>query len=214
MEAKSVMRVTKLIGLLAAAGATLMLAACATGPVIRTRMAMGANLASAQTFAFVAHPGTDHGPYKSLTTQLLERDVTGEMESRGYTRVSRSADPDLLVDFRVRVHSRVVSSYPAGPYWGGGWGGPWGGWGWGDDDGPWGWGGPWGGWGWGGGFYNDVYTVTKSALTISVIDRADRSVVWSGTAIATLSHGMMSHPGRSVERSVQEIFAHYPVLRR
>ena len=196
MDARSVMRVTKLIGLLAAAGATLMLAACATGPVIRTRMAMGANLASAQTFAFVAHPGTDHGPYKSLTTQLLERDVTGEMESRGYTRVSRSADPDLLVDFRVRVHSRVVSSYPAGPYWGGGWGGPW------------------GGWGWGGGFYNDVYTVTKSALTISVIDRADRSVVWSGTAIATLSHGMMSHPGRSVERSVQEIFAHYPVLRR
>ena len=209
MDAKAVMRVTKVTGLLAVAGATLMLAACATGPVIRTRMALGANLASARTFAYVAHPGTDHGPYKSLTTQLLEQDVTDEMESRGYTLVSASAHPDLLVDFRVSAHSRVEGGYPVGPYWGA-WGGPWGWGGWGDDDGPWGWGGGCG-WGWGGGFYNGIYTVTKSSLTISVIDRADRAVVWSGTATSTLSHSMMSHPGHSIERSVQEIFAHYPV---
>lgn len=208
MESKSALRVAKLTGMLMAAGATLLLAACATGPVIRTRMAMNANLASAHTFAYVAHPGTNHGAYKSLTTQQLEQDVTQQMEARGYRQVSRRDAPDLLVNFRVRMHNRVEGSYgPPAPYfwggwgWGGPWGGPWGGWGW-----------PYGyGWGWGGGYYGDVYTVTKSALTISVIDRADRSVVWSGTAIATLSHSMARHPGRSIAKSVDEIFAHYPV---
>lgn len=206
MDAKSAIRVSKITGMLVVAGAALLLTACATGPVIRTRTAVGANLAGAHTFAFVRRPGTDHGPYKSLTTQQLERDVTRQMQSRGYTRVATDASPDLLVNFHVTLHHRVEGG--GGPYWGAGWPPPYGGWGWGG----WGWGWPYGyGWGWGG-FYNSVYTVTRSALTVSIINRSNRSVVWSGTAVSDVSWGMVNHPGRLIRGAVRQIFAHYPVL--
>lgn len=202
MGAMSVGRMMKTCGALTACTAALLLSACATAPVIHTRIAVGANLASSRTFAFVAHPGTDHGPYKSLTTQRLERDVTQQMQSRGYTLVAADADPDLLVDFRLRTHNRVEGAMgPAfiGGYWGG-WGPYWGGWG--------GWG-PYG-WGWGG-YYGGVQTVTSSSLTISVIDRADRSVLWSGTASSDVSPDQLYHPGKSLDEAVTQIFKHYPV---
>ena len=185
-----------------AAVATLLLAACATAPVIHTRMAVGANLSQAHTYAFVRHPGTDHGPYKSLTTQHLERAVMQQMQARGYTLVAADADPDLLVNFRIRTRDRVEGGMgPAfmGSYWGGGWG-PYG---WGDWDSPF-------GWGWGG-YYNDVRTVTSAALTVSVIDRSTRSVIWSGTASSDVSRHQIYHPGKSLDEAVQQIFLHYPV---
>jgi hypothetical protein len=201
MGAISVGRSFRTFGLAMAAAASLLLAACATAPVIHTRMAVGANLSQAHTYAFVRHPGTDHGPYKSLTTQHLERFVMQQMQARGYTLVAADAEPDLLVDFRLRTRDRVEGDMgPAfmGGYWGG-WG-PYGG-------GPWG--GPYG-WGWGG-YYNDVRTVTSAALTISVIDRSTRSVIWSGTASSDVSHHQLYHPGKSLAEAVQQIFLHYPV---
>ncbi len=205
MGAMSFGRVIKTCGVLVAGTASLLLAACATAPVIHTRTAEGANLAGAHTFAYVRRPGTDHGPYKSLTTQRLERDVTHQMQARGYTLVAADADPDLLVNFRVTTRDHVEGGM--GPY---GWG--WSGWGWG----PYSWG--WGGWGWGpygwgawGGAYNNVRTVTSAALTISLIDRTSRSVIWSGTATSDVSQHMLYHPGRSIDEAVSQIFAHYPV---
>ncbi len=200
MRAMSFGRVLKTGGILAAAAASLLLAACATAPVIHTRIAAGANLAGAHTFAFVRHPSTDHGPYKSLTTQRLERDVTQQMQARGYTLVAADADPDLLVNFRIRTRDRVEGGM--GPAFMGGY---WGGWG------PYGWGG-WGGWpyGWGG-YYSDVRTVTTAALTISVINRASRSVIWSGTASSDISQHTLYHPGKSIDEAVSQIFVHYPV---
>ena len=198
-------RVFRTCGTLIAGAAMLLLAACATTPVIHTRTALGANFAGAHTFAFVRHPGTDHGPYKSLTTQRLERDVAQQMQARGYTQVAADAQPDLLVNFRITTRDRVEGDMgPAfmGGYWGG-----WGPYGWG------GWGG-WGGWpyGWGwGGYYNDVRTVTTAALTVSVINRADRAVIWSGTASSDVSQHMRYHPGKSIDVAVNQIFAHYPV---
>ena len=202
MRAISVARSFKTCGVALAAVASLLLAACATAPVIHTRMAVGANLSQAHTYAFVRHPGTDHGPYKSLTTQHLERAVMQQMQARGYTLVAADAEPDLLVNFRIRTRDRVEGGMgPAfmGSYWGGGWG-PYG---WG------GWGGPYG-WGWGG-YYNDVRTVTSAALTVSVINRSTRSVIWSGTASSDVSRHQIYHPGKSLNEAVQQIFLHYPV---
>lgn len=205
MGAISFGRTFKTCGVAAAGVASLLLAACATAPVIHTRMAIGAagaSLSQAHTFAFVQHPGTDHGPYKSLTTQRLEGDVRQQMQARGYTQVATDAQPDLLVNFRLKTRDRVEGDMgPAfmGSYWGGGWG-PYG---WG------GWGGPYG-WGWGG-YYNDVRTVTSAALTISVIDRSTRSVIWSGTASSDVSHRQIYHPGKSLDEAVRQIFLHYPV---
>ncbi len=192
----------KVLGLCAV---TALLAACATGPEVRTRVAERVDLGSFHTYAFVAKPGTDTGAYKSLTTQQLERDVGGELQSRGYVPASSGQAPDLLVDFRVTTHNRVEGGTfgPAyGPAWGWGWG-----WGWG----PYGWGpgGPWGG-----GYYNDVQTVTTAALTVELIERADKSVVWSGTAFSDLSRRMLYHPARSIDEAVHQIFLHFPVAPR
>ncbi|MGH8316582.1 MAG: DUF4136 domain-containing protein [Steroidobacteraceae bacterium] len=184
--------------LIALCAVTALVAACATGPEVRTRMAAQVDLASFHTYAFVAKPGTDTGPYKSLTTQQLEKDVGGELQARGYVQAATGQTPDLLVNFVEGAHDRVESMAMGPPY----------GWGWG-----WGWGrGPWGPWGWGG-YYNDVRTITTISLSIDLIDRADNSVVWSGTAYSDMTHRMLDHPAQSIDVAVQRIFVHFPIAR-
>ncbi|MDE2263204.1 MAG: DUF4136 domain-containing protein [Gammaproteobacteria bacterium] len=186
-----------------ALGAVLaLLAACATGPVVRTRVAERVDLASFHTYAFVPKPGTDTGPYKSLTTQQLETEVGQELQSRGYAPAAAGEKPDLLVNFTEGAHDRVEGT-TGGPAFGMGMG-----WGWA----PYGWG-PWGPWGWGGG-YNDVRTVTAVSLSIDLIDRADNSVVWSGTALSDLTRRMLDHPAESIDQATRQIFAHFPVPAR
>jgi Domain of unknown function (DUF4136) len=191
--------------LIALCAVTTLLTACATAPEVRTRVAEQVDLAHFHTYGFVPKPGTDTGPYKSLTTQQLEKDVGQELQSRGYVPVGAGERPDLLVNFSTRAHDRVEGAI--GPSFGMGWGwapNPWGPWG------PGGWGG--GPWGWGG-YYGDVRTVTTASLTIDLIDRSDKSVVWSGTAFSELTRWMMDHPAQSIDQAVSQIFLHFPIPR-
>lgn len=194
---------------LALCAVTALLAACATGPVVRTRVAEQVDLASFHTYAFVPKPGTDTGPYKSLTTQQLEKNVGQELQSRGYVPAAAGQKPDLLVNFTVGTHDRV-EGMATGPAFGIGWGSGWGpGWGWGAYR----WG-PWGPWGWGPGYYSDVQTVTTVSLSIDLIGRADNSVVWSGTAFSDLTRKMLDHPAQSIDQATHQIFLHFPVTAR
>ncbi len=123
------------------------------------------------------------GPYRSLTTQQLETDVGQELQSRGYVAAAAGEQPDLLVNFIVGAHDRVEGMV-GGPGWGPGWGrwGPWG---------------PWGGWG--GPGYGDIETVTTVSLSIDLINRADNSVVWSGTAYSERTRDMLDHPAQAID---------------
>lgn len=190
----------KVLGLGAALA---LLAGCVTAPVVRTRVAEHVDLASFHTYAFMAKPGTDTGPYKSLTTQELEKDVGQELQSRGYAAAAAGEKPDLLVNFTVGAHDRVEGMV-GGPAWGGG-----GGFGFS----PYRWG-PWGPWGWGPGYYSDVQTVTTVSLSIDLIDRVNNSVVWSGTAFSDLTRRMLDHPSQSIDESTHLIFAHFPLASR
>jgi hypothetical protein len=191
------------VKVLALCAATALVAACATEPVVRTRVAEQVDLASFHTYAFVRKPSTDTGTYKSLTTQQLERDVGQELQSRGYVPAAAGQKADLLVNFRVGAHDRVEGFMgPPGPDWG--WGG---GWGWA----PYRWG-PWGPWGWGG--YGDVQTVTTVSLSIDLINSSNDSVVWSGTAFSDLTRQMQDHPAQSIDQDTHQIFAHFPVAAR
>lgn len=192
------------VKVLALCAVTALIAACATEPVVRTRVAEQVDLASFHTYAFVRKPGTDTGAYKSLTTQQLEKDVGQELQSRGYAPAEEGQQPDLLVNFRVGAHDRVEGFMgPPGP------GPAWGccGWGWA----PYRWG-PWGPWGWGG--YGDVQTVTTVSLSIDLINRANNSVVWSGTAFSDLTRRMLDHPAESIDDSTHQIFLHFPIAPR
>lgn len=184
------------VKILAVAAATALLAACATTPVVRTRMAPQVDLASFHTYAFLPKPGTDVGPYRSLTTQQLETDVGQELQSRGYVPAAAGESPDLLVNFIVGAHDRVEGT---GPAWGPGWGrwGPWG---------------PWGPGGWGPG-YGDIETITTVSLSIDLINRADNSVVWSGTAYSDHTRQMLDHPAQSIDVATHQIFLQFPIGR-
>jgi Domain of unknown function (DUF4136) len=189
----------KRLKVIALCTATALLAACATGPEVRTRMAEQVDLGSFHTYGFVPRPGTDTGPYKSLTTQQLEKDVGEALQSRGYVPVAAGQTPDLLVNFTVRAHDRVEGLI-GGPAFGWGWAPGWGPWG------PWGWGG-----GYWGGYYNNVQTITTVSLSIDLIDGANKSVVWSGTAFSDRSRYMLDHPAQSIDEAVHQIFLHFPV---
>lgn len=191
------------VKVLALCAATALLTACATAPEVRTRLAEQVDLASFHTYAFVPKPGTDTGPYRSLTTQQLEKNVGEELQSRGYAPAAPGEKADLLVNFTEGAHDRVVGM-AAGPEFGLGWGPGWG----------LGWGGPyrWGPWGpWGAGYYGDVQTVTTVSLSIDLINQANNSVVWSGTALSELTSHMLDHPAESIDVATHQIFLHFPV---
>ncbi len=190
------------VKVLALCAVTALTAACATEPVVRTRVAEQVDLASFHTYAFVRKPSTDTGAYKSLTTQELEKDVGQELQSRGYVPAEAGQKPDLLVNFRVGAHDRVEGFMgPSGPGWGCC------GWGWA----PYRWG-PWGPWGWGG--YGDVQTVTTISLSVDLINRENNSVVWSGTAFSDLTRRMQDHPAQSIDDSTHQIFLRFPLAAR
>lgn len=178
-----------------------LVAACATGPEIRTQAAPELDLSRFQTYDYVARPGTDRGAYRSITTRYLETAVDRQMTARGFTK---SDHPDLLIDFHTTLRDRVRGGW--GPGWGGGWGYGWG-WGWGYGWGPGYWGGP-GPWGLGG--WNDVEAYTEGTLTVDVINAKTKDAIWSGSAVSRVSRAALQRPRASINETVDSIFAKFP----
>jgi len=192
-NARSITRLATLIGL------ALLLAACATRYDIRSQAAANANLASYHTYAFMAKPGTDKDGYKTLATQTLERAVNREMYARGYTPAAAGSEPDLVINFNIKEKDKVEGDGPGVGYgWGVGYGRHWGyGCGFGLDD-----------------YYNNIQTVTEGSLIIDLVDRVRNEVVWSGMAVGQVTKSSLEHPDETLDRSVAEIFARYPVKAR
>jgi hypothetical protein len=180
-------------------GLGLLLVSCATRYDVRSQAALNVNLASYHTYAFMAKPGTDKDGYKSLTTQSLERAVNREMYSRGYTPAAPGTEPDLVINFNVKEKDKVEGDGPGIGY---GWGAygyrRWGyGYGAGLDD-----------------YYNGIQTVTEGSLIVDLVDRVRNQVVWSGTAVGEITKKALEHPDETVNKSVAEIFARYPIQAR
>jgi hypothetical protein len=176
-----------------------LLASCATRYDIRSQTALNANLASYHTYAFMAKPGTDQDGYKTITTQTLERAVNREMYARGYTPAAVGSEPDLVINFNIKEKDKVQGDGPGLGYGVGfGYGSRWGyGYGLGLDD-----------------YYNGIQTVTEGSLVVDLIDRVRNEVVWSGTAVGQITKKSLDHPDETLDRSVSEIFAHYPIKPR
>jgi hypothetical protein len=180
-------------------GLGLLLASCATRYDIRSQTALNANLTSYHTYAFMAKPGTDRDGYKSLTTQALERAVNREMYARGYAPAAVGTEPDLVINFNIKEKDKVQGDGPGVGYgWGVGYGPRWGyGYGVGLDD-----------------YYNGIQTVTEGSLVVDLVDRVRNEVIWSGTAVGEITKSSLDHPAETIDRSVTEIFARYPVKPR
>jgi hypothetical protein len=174
--------------------AAVALAACASGPEIRTDYDRSADFGKYRTYGFVANAGTDTADARSLLTQTLQNAAAREMEARGY---QRSENPDLAINFTGKLEEKVdVQSTPA-PYYGPGWG--YGGW----------YGAPYGGWG---GTEVTTRRYNVGTIIMDVVDRERRQVVFQGGISDVVTKEMRANREATLSNAVAGIFSKYPFV--
>jgi hypothetical protein len=170
--------------------ASLMLAACASGPKVRTQGDPSANLTTYKTFGYFDRVETDKAGYSTILTNRLKDSTRRELESRGYKYVD--SNPQLLVNFNVNIQNRtdVQSTPTAGGYYGYR-------------------AGMYHGWA---GYPQDVQTVHYQEGTVGVdlVDASKKQLVWQGVAEGRITKAVAENPGAAVDKAITEIFARYP----
>lgn len=161
----------------------LLLAACTTGPSIRTHVDPQADLSRFRSFGFY----TQGQSYASFASRYIESAVTDEMVARGYVR---SDTPDLLINFHVQTKDKVqVTQTPTAYYgwrrgyaWGGGYGG----------------------------YDTDVRQYTEGTLNIDLVDRSRNELVWEGIAVGRIQSKSVDNPEPAIKAVVAQVFEKYP----
>ena len=178
------------------AAASLVVAACASGPEVRADYDHSADFGKYRTYGFVSQAtASSISPpeFKPLALQTIQSAAAREMESRGY---KASPTPDLLLDFNGKLEERTdIETTPGGMY-GPGWG--YGGW----------YGAPWGGYG------QQVRTRHYKAgtLVMDIVDREKRQSVYQGGVEGIVSTEMLRNPQASLTDAVARVFEGYPFV--
>ncbi len=181
------LRLLALVALLAT------LAACATGPRVRTDYDPTADFAGYRTWAFYDPIAMEESGYSSWISDRIKDNVRREMEARGYRYSEKS--PDLRVNFQGLVQERTdVYSIPrtdyqyfysyrarryfAVPVW-----------------------------------YDQtqVNQYTEGTLTVDLVDAGRNRMVWTGAASSRVS--MRKSPqerAAEVDTAIASVFAQYP----
>lgn len=160
------------------------MAACTTGPTIRSYTDPAADLARFRTFGFYSEQAKGQA-YASFVSRYIESAIADEMQARGYLR---SETPDLMINFHLQAQDKVqVTQTPATYY---GWRR---------------------GYGWGGGAYHtDVRSYKEGTLNIDVVDRARNQLAWEGVAIGRINSKSLDDPQPAVKSVVAQVFERYP----
>lgn len=181
------------LGRWAAAAALLaLLAACATGPRVRTDFDPEADFGRYRTYAFYQPIAMEASGYSTYITDRIKTNVRREMDARGYTYDETS--PDLRVNFQGIVEERTdvystpmvdyqyyynyrAHSYVAVPFW-----------------------------------YDQarVSRYTEGTLSVDLVDAARNRLVWTGDAIGRVTQRTPQERAVQVDRSITEIFLRYP----
>jgi hypothetical protein len=178
--------------LILAGTAALALGACATtsGPTVRIDADPTANMASYGTYSFFEPFGTDRSGAATPLGNTVKQALRREMDVRGLRYVESGGD--LMVNAGVKSSDKTdVSTMPTmDPYFGyrGGRYNPWVG-------------------------YSQetiVRQYTEGTLTIDLVDRARKQLVWSGAAFGRVTDKVRNNPQSAVDTAVREIFARYP----
>lgn len=184
--------VRTLRNLLLAGTAALTLAACATtsGPTVRVDADPSANMAAYGSYSSFEPFGTDRSDYSTPLGNAVKQAVRREMVARGLRYIGSGGD--LLVNAGVKPSEKTdVSTTPAmDPYFGyrGGRHNPWVG-------------------------YSQetiVRQYTEGTLTLDLVDRARKQLVWSGAAFGRVTDKVRNDPQAAVDTAVREIMARYP----
>jgi Domain of unknown function (DUF4136) len=171
------------------AAATVVLAACASGPEIRHDTNPSANFASYKTFGFFSPLATDRAGYETVFTGRLKDATRRAMESKGY--VYSEANPDLLLNFFANIEDKQeirTTPVSVGGYYG-----------------------------YRSGFYGG-YTATQvdtinykaGTLNIDLVDSRQKVLVWQATAEGRVSSEARKNPGPAIDKVVAEMMTPLP----
>ena len=145
--------------------ATLLLAACAYGPQVRTDFDPAANFHQYRTYSWL-EPAVPQG-MNPLMFARVRSSIDRSLAARGFTPGNPG---DFQVSFTIGERDRL-QVYDYGPFY------PGAGWGWG------GWGCCWGGGWWGAPYSNvDIDQYVERSVIIDVYDAATKRPVWHGVA--------------------------------
>ncbi|MGY0505037.1 DUF4136 domain-containing protein [Luteimonas sp. e5] len=178
--------------LLVAFAAAVLLAACASGPTVRTDYDPGANFAQYRTWGWYQPIAMEQAGYSTWISDRIKANVQREMEARGYRYTETS--PDLQVNFQAFTQERSdfytmprsdiawfysyrARSYVAVPVW-----------------------------------YDEarVSRYTEGTLTIDLVDAKQNRMVWTGDAIGRVVRRKPEERAADIDASVGAIFAKYP----
>jgi hypothetical protein len=168
--------------------ASSLLASCATVQVA-SDYDRSANFSTYHTFTLMQRQ--HRGILNPLVATRAEDDISQELQRRGYTPATDSANTDFTVDFSIGAEDRInINSYPAaymGPLGGGPvWGGPY----------------------WGSNL--DVHQYREGTLAIDVFDAHTHRPVWHGWAKKELSPKDIEQPAEPINKAVSSVLAKFP----
>lgn len=174
------------------AGLCLLLAACATGPQVRTDADPQANFAQYRTWGWYEPIAMEESGYSTWISERMKSNIQREMEARGY-RYDATA-PDLRVNFQGVVSERAdVYSMPrhdiqyfydyrarryfAVPVW-----------------------------------YDEtrVSQYTVGTLTVDLVDARRNHLVWTGDAVGRVVSREPARRIAEIDAAIGAIFARYP----
>ena len=147
------------------------------------------------TYNYIEGAGPDNEGYESLFSQYMIRAIDIEMLNRGYTK---SANPDLLVNFNAVLQDKTKVTQTSTPMYGGyyGYRG-------GFYD-------PWGGYGYG--TQTHVSQYTEGTFNIDLVDAKEKRLVWEAVGVGRITEKALQNLEQSVMEGVPNFFADYPFV--
>lgn len=174
--------------LLPLAVAGLLLAGCASSPVVHTDYDPAATFATYRTYAWRQPPPVTN----PLVRQRLIDAIEAQLASKGWTQVAE-ADADIALVGNVATHEeQTLDTFYGGP--------------------------DWGGWGWQGvggiavsGRYRttQIHSYTVGTLVLDMFDTHSMRAVWRGTAEGTVP-ATPEKVNAAVQKAVTKMFAEFP----
>ena len=175
--------------------AVILLASCASKPVIETDYDHTIDFSQYTTYGFFNPMGIENPNYSSIYGSIFRAAISKEMESRGY---KMSDNPDLMINVSGRLQDKTKVTTTSDPYMGGGY--------YGYRRGSYG---AWGGYGYG--TQTHVSNYTEGTVNVDMVDRAMKRMVWEGVAVGRIDEKRTNEESRTnINAGIQEMFAGYP----
>ena len=164
----------------------LLLAACASSPVVHTDYDPAAAFSGYRSYAWRQEPAVRN----PLARQRLVAAIDAALADRGWTLVPEAQADVALVGNVATREEQTLDTFYGGPDWGG-----------------WGWR---GGWGVGVGYRTtQVRTYTIGTFVLDMFDTKTKRAIWRGTAEGTIP-STPEKTNQAIQKAVTKMFAGFP----